>query len=82
MTEDQLLDPLFLDALRADRNLLTRQELEQLLADPFSTEVGRVHDWRNYLTETVADEWASLSLESRLIAFISAAASAHAEEWD
>jgi hypothetical protein len=82
MTSSDLLDCLFLEAIQSDRNLRTRQELEVLLASRSVSPRSRVHDWRNYLSEAVVEQWPDLSLETRLVAFAMASAQAHAEEWD
>ena len=80
---DGTIDSLFEAALRADRNLRTRDEIAAWLADPSSRyPVSKVHDWRNHIPDVVWDAWDELLLESRLIAFIQAAGDAHAEEWE
>lgn len=81
-TQTELLDQLFFEAIRADRNLRSRDEIERLLADPDASPPSRVHDWRNHLPEIVAENWAALATEARLVAFIAAAQLAHAEQWD
>ena len=81
-TQTELLDQLYLEAIQADRNLRSRDEIEQLLANPDASPPSKVHDWRNHLPEIVAENWAALTAEARLVAFISASQLAHAEQWD
>lgn len=84
MTEAEagLLDRLFAEAESVERGLRTRAELEALLADPNATPVSRAHDWRNHVSDAVAENWDELSLEAKLVAFAAAARLSHAEVWD
>jgi hypothetical protein len=43
---------------------------------------GRVHDWRNHVTNELQEIWNSLSLETRLAVTFRAMRSAEQELWD
>jgi hypothetical protein len=44
--------------------------------------IGRVHDWRNYIPDGLAARWDELSVEGRMIAACMAQEQANREEWD
>jgi hypothetical protein len=79
---NELIDKLFEAAIEADRRLHSREELERILANEDSGPISRVHDWRNHVSEVVADNWGDPPIEAKLVAFTAAASLAHAEEWD
>ena len=54
----------------------------EAITNPEWERVGRVHDWRNYISEILQDNWDSLSEETRLVAYSMAGEQASSEEWD
>ena len=49
---------------------------------PSWSDVGRVHDWRNYIPDAMRERWFMLSPDARVAAYIMATDLAHSEEWD
>jgi hypothetical protein len=43
---------------------------------------GRVHNWRNHVPDALQIMWPELSIQARIVAYLCAAASADAEDWD
>lgn len=43
---------------------------------------GRVHNWRNHLPDSLADEWHALPRDVKMAAIIVAQLAADREEWD
>mgnify|MGYP006901787204 CR=1 FL=1 len=52
------------------------------LDNPKFEEANKVHDWRNYVPDVVADQWEYLSEETKKVVFIMADAQAQNEEWE
>lgn len=52
------------------------------IANPKWLEAGRVHDWRNYVPESVRDIWAHLDTLARLSIYLIAVREAAHEHWD
>jgi hypothetical protein len=51
------------------RGLDPRDFLE-LVANPQWGKAHRTNDWRNHVPDAVAERWADLSLEARLVAYL------------
>lgn len=52
------------------------------LDNPKFEEANKVHDWRNYVPDVVADQWEYLSEETKKVVFIMADAQAQSEVWE
>ncbi len=52
------------------------------LDNPKFEEANKVHDWRNYVPDVVADQWEYLSEETKKVVFIMADAQAQNEVWE
>ena len=50
--------------------------------NPEFEKTTRVHDWRNYIPNTLQAVWPMLEFETRLVAVIMADEQASNEEWD
>jgi len=57
-------------------------ELEQELNNPEWEKVDKVHNWKNYIPETVQANWNSLCKESQIISWFMANEQADCEVWD
>ena len=44
--------------------------------------VGRVMDWRNYISPAVKKAWENLPVETKVVLYMNAQAEADKEEWD
>lgn len=55
---------------------------ESAVADPEWHKAGRVHDWRNYISETVRGMWATFTIEQRIALAEQADDHASREQWD
>lgn len=82
MENESVVNLLSAAAVEADGNRLTAQEIEGLLSGQSVSGGGPVHNWRNHLPSAIAENWRSLSQESRLTAFIFAAQAAREEAWE
>lgn len=61
---------------------MSDDDLPQDWLSPNWATVGRVHDWRNYIPESLQVRWFALSSETRMVAAALAQAQADREEWD
>lgn len=52
------------------------------IADPQWGTAGRVHEWRNYVPESIQACWLSLGYDARICVLICAEHAASREEWD
>lgn len=57
---------------------LALRQIEAALDTP----IGRVHDWRNYVTYIAFELWHELPLSTKLLLFMEAEARASMEHWD
>lgn len=57
-------------------------DIIRTLIFPKFKEAQKIHDWRNYISPPMIKTWDSLSLESKLIAYVFAEEQASKEEWD
>jgi hypothetical protein len=54
----------------------------KVVNDPQFENTGRVHDWRNYILDPVADRWHEFDLASRVAMYAMAEYRAGCEEWE
>lgn len=52
------------------------------ILNPEWENIGRVHDWRNYISTQLRGIWSELSLDARIVAYYIAEEIAGQEEWD
>ena len=69
-------------SLASESSDLEPDEILSAIADPRWPDAGRVHDWRNHVSGALRGLWSELSVESRLVEFLSASAAAAGEDWD
>lgn len=50
--------------------------------NPKWEETGRVHDWRNYISDDIADEWDTFTERQKFLLATQARETARNEEWD
>lgn len=66
--------------------MLDEVEYEKLRAEwasnPKWGEAGRVHDWRNYISEKVQSIWSTFTLEQKIALMDQASDRASSELWD
>lgn len=78
------------DALRRSGRLMTVDTLqvpvtdarERIWTHPCWSEAGKVHDWRNHVSERLRVIWETFSLGQKLALYMDAKDRADAEEWD
>ena len=61
---------------------LSKKELIEIMENPLWEERGSVHDWRNYVPESVQEIWPYLGWGARALAVIMADEQAGDEEWE
>lgn len=57
-------------------------DLQEMLNPQFELNHGRVHNWRNYVSEVVKAHWNELPIEARLVSYLGACQETGREEWD
>lgn len=50
--------------------------------DPEFNKARKMHDWRNYIPDEVRAVWKELSVETRVMLFLTAERQANFENWD
>lgn len=51
-------------------------------ANPTWDDVGKVHDWRNYVPDGMRKDWQEMDYETRIAVYVMAEARADTEAWD
>jgi len=57
-------------------------DLPDDLDDPKWSAAGKVHDWRNHVSEGIQKIWPTFNLNQRIALYLAASERAGAEEWD
>lgn len=78
---DRLLDTLA-DGHDEEYRQMQQQRVLKECNEPHFEETTRVHDWRNYIPDEVAETWEEFPLEARLAMWMMAEKQASNEEWE
>ena len=54
----------------------------EIINEPHWNEAGRVHDWRNHVSEYLIEFWGALSQETKVVIYLEAERNASREEWE
>lgn len=57
-------------------------DLKSKALDPKWDEAGKVHDWRNYISEKLRGMWDTFTIDQKIALVESADETAGNEEWD
>ena len=68
--------------LRAFESNLSKKELRKIIENPLWKETNQIRDWRNYIPESVQENWRYLSWDAKATAFLMAEEQAGNENWE
>jgi hypothetical protein len=62
--------------------ILDPEVVHRQISEPQFEQAGRVHDWRNYVPESVQARWGELCSLGKLAVYACAEQAASREDWD
>ena len=69
-------------ALAVEQTGMSREEVLAAIEKPEWERAQKCHDWRNHVSDALQLLWDGLSVESRVVALLSALDIADSEDWD